>query len=275
MSPRLLLPALLGLAGLGLGGCLTEQRYITPESGGPWVFALEEDTPAFVESEDGSVFVVEERITFPLREPTERELEEMVDLQGLEVPYPTLPFVRRGDYEVQVDWVLSNLSDGGVRASVVINGINEFHEYLPQAQVADDEVILGFSQWERLFDLGPGERIVRTVREEELDEVAVDLATVVNGAPNPDQIVYFQNHSSTDLRSQRYIPDVIPALVGVRVGVQTEAAAPLVLEVTVRVRDERGVLWQGSGEMPWELPEPAPFPEPVAMDPMMAAQLAP
>jgi len=254
---RTLSTMLWGLAALGLAsGCLSEQRFMAPEGGGPWALAVDEDTPPYLESEDVTLYLVEQRIELELREPSDDELAEMMDVGGAQVPYDTLPFVRRDDYSIQIDWTLSNLSDENtVQAAVVVNGFNEFHEYSPQATIVDDELIVDFSGWEREILVGPGERRSGTIREEQLDEIAVDLATVVNGAPNPNQIVYFENQSANDRRSQMYIPDVVPALTGIRLGLRTDSSSPMVLEATVRVRDERGVLVQG-GDEPWELPVP-------------------
>jgi len=88
--------------------------------------------------------------------------------------------------------------------------------------------------------------------------VTVDLATVVNGAPNSNEIVYFESQSALDPRAQAYIPPIIPALVGVRMGLRTLQPSRLVLELSVRVRDvdDRIV---ADGEAPWEPPKAAPF----------------
>lgn len=242
-----------------LSGCMEEQRYMTPEGGGPWALAIDEDTPPFFESEDGNVYLIEQRIPFELREPTEDDLAALEE-QAAEVspdPFPEMPWLQRGDYEIQIDFTLSNLSDGPVTTSLVINGINQFHEYNPGIQVVDDELQIDFSQWERTYRLEAGERRSGTIREEELDEVAVDLATVIE-SPNPNQIVYFENQSIHDRRSMMYIPAVIPALTGVRVGLRSLSSAPIVLELTVRIRDVRGVLVQGEDE-PWMAPQPALF----------------
>jgi hypothetical protein len=92
-------------------------------------------------------------------------------------------------------------------------------------------------QWERRYTIKAKERLVRTVREEEFDEVAVDLATVVNGAPNSDEVVYFENKSGSDPRSMKYIPEVIPGLTTLRLGLRSTETATILLEVSVRVRD--------------------------------------
>jgi len=229
-------------------GCVEQQHYVTPPGGGLWAFAIDEDTPPFFTSEDGDVFLVEQRIDLPFRMPTADELAALSDVGDAQIPYASLPWLRRGDFEIQIDWTLSNIStDDTVDVAVTVNGYNEFHEYNPGIQIVDNEVQPDFSQWERTIRLEPGARRSGTIRQEELDEVAVDLATVVNGVPNANQIVHPQNHSAVDPRSQMFIPDVIPALTGVRMGLRAQTGAggappTVVIEATVRVFDMRGVI---------------------------------
>ncbi len=245
-------------------GCLDEHRYITPEAGGPWAFAIDMDTPPFFASEDGDVFLVEQRIEIPFREPTDEEQAELGVIGDMQIPYASLPWLRRGDFEIQIDYTISNLeAEETVDVAVTVNGWNEFHEYNPGFTIVENMVVADYSGWERTIRIGAGERRSGTIREEHLDEIAVDLATVVNGVPNANQIVHPQSHSAVDARSQLFIPDVIPALTGARIGmrVQTGAGAPppqLVMELAVRVRDVRRVLVQGEDE-PWVAPTPVLF----------------
>lgn len=251
--------ASLALVALALAGCLDETRYVGPgENGeGVYAFAIDETTPAFIESEDGAIYIVEERVTFEFREPTDEELEEMAMVGDLNVPYGSLPFLRRGDYEVQIDYTLSNLGDSTVTTGLMVNGINEFHEYQPGVQIVDEELVPDFSGYERTIRLEAGERYMGTIREEQLDEVAVDLATVVNGAPNPNQVLHPENQSFNDARSMMFVPDMVPALTGVRVGLRsTSNQTPVLAEFSIRIRDFRRVLVQGDDE-PWPLPAPA------------------
>ncbi|MCC6874571.1 MAG: hypothetical protein IT378_09730 [Sandaracinaceae bacterium] len=260
--------------GLLAGGCLDTQRYVTADGPGPdgvlgspddlrgglWTVAMTEDTPPFFTSMDGDIFIIEQRVQIPFREPNETELMEMGDITDIAAPYPygSRPFIRRDDVGIQIDWTISNISDEIVDATVTINGINEFHEYVPGVTIVEDTPVADYAQWERVVRLEGGQRLSWTTREEELDEVAVDLATVVNGAMNANQVVYFENHSSTDYRSQPFIPQVIPGLMGMRIGLRTTAALPIVLEASVRVHDTRGVV-QSFGNPIWPAPQPAIF----------------
>lgn len=270
---RLARSALFGVGGAWLvtlfAGCIDEVRWVTPEGGEIYAFAMREDTPSILESETAALFRVEERVELPLRAPNDDERRELWDRGGLDIPYERLPWIRRGDVELQVDFTLSNLEAEPVFAAVTIDGFNEFHEYNPRAEIVNLDIIVDFSEWERSFQLEGGGRVVRTVREAEMDEVAVDLATVVNidemdpNPPSPNQIVYWESQSAIDARAGMYIPAVIPGLTGFRVGIRATRpfddsmlAPRLVLEVAVRARDARGIL-AGSGARPWRLPAPA------------------
>jgi hypothetical protein len=79
--------------------------------------------------------------------------------------------------------------------------------------------------------------------------MAVDLATVVNGAPNSDEIVYFENNSANDTRARQYIPALIPGLIALRFGLRSTEPGLVLLEASVRVRDV-GKKLAAAGETP-------------------------
>jgi hypothetical protein len=242
------------LAAVSLGSGCQDQDFVGQD--GFYALAMTEATPPYVAAEDATLYLVERRIELPVREPPQEEIRRLrQEARGQELPFDRLPWVERGDYEIEIDWSLSNLEDRAVSVDIVINGFNEFHEFVPTVIVDDEDVIPRFSQWERSLRLEPFERRRGTIREAELDEAAVDLATVANGAPNADQVMHPQNHSSTDRRVQPFIPSVIPALTGVRLGLRAEGASNLVLEATVRARDVADRLTSQNDA--WELPQPA------------------
>jgi hypothetical protein len=168
-----------------------------------------------------------------------------------------LPWIERDDVELKLDYVIANLEDRDVNLGIQINGINEFHEYAPGPE--------DFHQWERRFALGPKQRVRGTISELEMDEIAIDLATVVNPGgpdaelfPNSNLIVQSQSQSGRDPRVKAYVPKVVPGLVGVRAGITSGEAANVVLEITVRGEDFGDRLPE-RGEPRWELPEPMLF----------------
>lgn len=247
-----------------LAGCRMDRRYVSPEGGTLWQLALTPDTPPFLES----LFIVERRVELPVRAPTPDQLAQLDDDPRGLGPYPRRPWVERGDYEIEIDFTLYNLDAERRLVTLTINGFNEFHEYVPGARIEDNDLVIDFAGWERAYLLEPHGRLSGTIREEEMDEIAVDLATVVNGAPNSNQVVYFQNQSAHDARSQMFIPPIVPALTGFRLGLRVvggEMPPPIAVEWTVRVRDLRDRI-VSEGEEPWDLPDPEPFAPVVATE---------
>jgi hypothetical protein len=238
-------------------GCSDERRFIGED--GFYQVALTESTSAAFAVEDGALYIVEERVELPIERPTETALQDLrqaaQSIDGL--PFPRMPWLERGDLAIEVDFTLSNLDDVERQVAVIINGFNEFHEYQPGVTLIDEEPTADFSQWERLYELGPEQRVVGTVREEEFDEAAVDLATVVNGAPNSNAVVFFENKSSRDERNAQYVPVVIPGLAGFRIGLRATESGRVVLDASVRVRDA-GDRLANPDDAPFRI-APAPF----------------
>ncbi|NOY91495.1 MAG: hypothetical protein GXP55_09865 [Deltaproteobacteria bacterium] len=253
---------------LSAAGC-TNQDFVGGE--GVVAFAMTETTPPLAVGQFDSLFMVESRIELPLREPTPDEMRALRQgARDVTIPWPRLPWVARHDYDIQLDYVISNLEDTPLVATFTVNGFNEFDEYVPNVQFSSEEgAIPDFSGYERTLALEPLERRTGNVREEQMDEVAVDLATIANGVTNSNEVLHPNNQSQRDPRSMAFIPEVIPALTGFRVGLRvagevsegelgdppTIAAAPrVVAEVSVLVRDESGKIVAQSNA--WTLPVP-------------------
>jgi hypothetical protein len=234
------------LAATALTGCLEEQRYHVVDE----VVELTADAvPAYVTEADEPVYRVDRAFTLRITPPTADQLTQLAArAQGTR--YPRQPWVMLHDLELQLDYVLTNDSDDALTPLVTINGINEFQYYAPSPE--------SLHQWERRLAVAPHQRISGTITELELDEVAVDLATVLNGAPNSNLVVDRNSQSGRDPRVQAFIPDVIPGLVGVRAGLETTVAQHVILEVTIRVQDH-GERAAHHGQRAWRLPDPAPF----------------
>jgi hypothetical protein len=224
-------------------GCSEERTYIG-EGGSYHVEIMEGAMPTFMGERGETLFIVEQRIEVPVIAPTAAQLADLTQAAARYpgLPFPRAPWVERGALAIEVNFVLENLADSEQQIAVIANGFNEFHEYQPGVTVVDEEPTPDYSQWEWVYKLAPHQRVSRTIREEEFDEIAVDLATVVNGAPISNQVVYFENNSSDDPRSQPFIPPVVPGLCGFRLGLRTASAAGATLDASVRVRDSAGRL---------------------------------
>jgi hypothetical protein len=242
---------MIGLAAVALlcsAGCIEEQRYHVVDQ---TVELTADAQPAYVTEDDEPVYRVDRGFSLRITRPSQAALQELAaSAQGMMLRYPRLPWVKLHDLELQLDYALSNDSEQMLVALITLNGVNEFHFYAPGPE--------NFHQWERRVALAPHQRVHGTVTEVELDEIAVDLATVVNGAPNSNLVVEARSQSSLDERVRPFIPPVVPGLVGVRAGLETMVAAPLTLELSIRVQDH-GERAAKRGEQRWELPAAQPF----------------
>lgn len=241
--PRLARAALLALS-CSLG-CLEEQRY---QDTSALVQLTADAQPAYVTEDDDPIYRVDLPFELRITPPSSEALAKLSAQSN--PPDPRLPWVSLHDLDLQLDYALQNDSDQSTVAMITLNGINEFRYYAPGPE--------NFHQWERRVALAPHQRVTGTVTEEELDEIAVDLATAANGAPNSNLVVERRSQSSLDPRVQPYIPRVVPGLVGIRAGIETGRALPLTLAITLRVQDH-GERAAKRGETRWELPVPQPF----------------
>jgi hypothetical protein len=234
-----------------------DRRYLAPEGATVFALAFAPDTPPFVMGEEESLYLLETPIELPIRPPT---AEEQAALGGA-------PWVSEGDYAIEVTFTVTNLDTESSRfVGVTLNGINTEYEYVPGFTVDDEDIIPNFAQWERTYVLDPGESRTITVREEELREVTIDLASATS-TPEcqqiANQIVYFANQAGIDPRSTVCIPEVVPGLVGLKLGLRALGAEPppIVLEASAEVRDVRDRIASPDQE-PWEPPTPTLFTPP-------------
>ncbi len=233
---------------LGLPACLEEQRY---DVVGETVELTADAQPTFVTEDDDPIFRVDRPFSLRITPPTQADLDRLATgAAGRNLPFPRLPWVALHDLDLQLDYAITNRGAQPIVALVTLNGVNEFFYYAPGPE--------DLHQWERRIALPPGARVNGTDTELELDEVAIDLATVVNGAPNSNLVVDAQSQSGRDPRVQAYIPAVIPGLVGVRAGLETTRAENLTLEISIRVQDH-GDRATKRGEARWELPAAQAF----------------
>jgi hypothetical protein len=241
--------------GLALAGCLEEQRYAIERQS---VHLEANAASAFEDDDDDPVFVAKHHFSLQITPPPDGVLDLLTrKAQGMKLPFPRLPWVQHQDYDIEVDYELENRSREAVTALVFLDGIDEFFVYTPGPE--------DFHQYEHRVRIEPGEKFEGTISEREMDEVAIDLATVVNGYPNSNQVVQFESQSGSDPRVQKYIPSVIPGLVGFELGIQSgplsdmTSAPDLILRLSVRVQDHDDRIPR-RGDPRWNpLPTPTPF----------------
>jgi hypothetical protein len=184
-----------------------------------------------------------------------------------------VPYVRRDDMSVSIEWTIKNLEDAEGTARIHINGANEWFSYVPNNFVFDPEEdeepppLLG----DIPLIIGAGATVSGVFREDQLREAAIDLELITRAATNPFAAVLQIHKDSTEFMADTgtMIPDAAFAHM-VQFEVAFIANRHMVLEFNVRIRDHRGILHDELLDAPLEeltVFTPAEFQPPPPMVP--------
>lgn len=213
--------------------------------------------------DDGELTMFEVKLPVQLRisRPTQEERQALH--QDNVAPYGRSPWITTDDVEVQVSWTLTNLDPDAHAVEILVDPWNEFGRYWPGLALVDadrEEFLPNLSGIDILMELpgtdsGGESRRRGTFTYQDMNELAIDLATVMNiiengptadpANPEEDPSVMYANHafavenrSFSDPLVQPYIPGVIAGLTGFDIGLRTYEPANLAIELVVEVLDK-------------------------------------
>jgi hypothetical protein len=259
------------LAASVAAGCASDEtRRLDPIS-----VALADSVPPVYSDGELTIYEANTGLLLPIIAPRQDQLDALSQQQM--DPFARRPWVTRDDIAVQVTWTLSNLDSESRSVWVMIDPWNEFGRYEPAIQGDGDEAVRDLSGIDMLF-LVPGTaedvdgaRLVGTFTFDDMDELAVDFATVfkiLNDAvpvseEEDDPRATLVNHAF-NVRNRTYAspllepyrPSVVPGLIGFDFGVRTAAPANVALEIAVEIVDRRGDRVAERGASPRLLLEP-------------------
>ncbi|HVJ17477.1 MAG TPA: hypothetical protein VM686_18750 [Polyangiaceae bacterium] len=225
----------------------------------PSQLAMTPDLAPIYDDGEMTLYEVKGGIQFPILAPSDVQSDALWQQQV--EPYGRKPWITSEDVRVQLTWTLSNLDQEGHVVELLVDPWNEFGRYWPGLTLVDPDEgeyqpnFSGIDTYYELSGVGAGEASRRhgTYTYDDLQELAVDFATVINLIANPpvgglgaDEDgnalpAYvnhtFQNHSESDLLVRPYIPGTIPGLTGVDIGLRTREPATLAIEVVVELVD--------------------------------------
>jgi hypothetical protein len=234
--------------------------------------------PPIYDDGEMQIYEVKKGTAFPILDPTDVTRGELNQINV--EPYGRRPWVTIADIDVQVTWTLSNLDDEERVVELLVDPWNEFGRYYPGMQLtnADEgEYMPNFSGIDKRYILGAtsegqASRVHGTYTFSDLQEMATDLATVMDllknppvseGDPEEDPTVTYTNHafhwqnrSYDDLLVKKWVPAVIAGLTGLDVGFRTYEPANVALEVAIEVVDKNGKRVRKEGEEDKELLRP-------------------
>ncbi len=264
------LSAMLVLAASAAAGCASDEtRRLDPIS-----VALSESVPPVYSDGELTIYEAKTGLSLPIIAPRREQLDALS--QEEMDPFARRPWVTHDDVGVQVTWTLSNLDAESRSVWVMIDPWNEFGRYEPAIQGEGDEAVRDLSGIDMLFlvpgtDEDDGARLVGTFTFDDMDELAVDFATVfkiLNDAvpaseEDEDPRSTLVNHAF-NVRNRTYAspllepyrPSVVPGLIGFDFGVRTAAPANVALEIAVEIVDRRGDRVAERGESARLLLEP-------------------
>jgi hypothetical protein len=241
---------LVAAAGLALGACADDPRYLDPMQN----LEVGADPTMMNMPAKGS-------LTLPIRLPNMQDMNEAAALQA-KYPNITIPYVRVGDIDVEVEWTVKNLSNMDAVAFVEMNGANELFAYVPSAFIDPNAVepppppppLTGGAP----VHVAANGTASGSFTEQQLKEASVDLDMITRGNVAPQHAMLENGDANLpEFQPTQLIDPTMPDLGSMPVGDPIPAAAyaqlvridmvfiadqHMVMEYSVRVRDHRGLL---------------------------------
>lgn len=253
--------ALLLAASAALSACGDDTQHLDPLS----VAMVNDGTLAPVyDDNELTIYEAKTSLMLPIKAPAPTQLDALENPSTDTDPFARSPWVQQSDVQIQVTWTLSNLDDEDHDVWLMLDPWNEFGRYEPAIHMDGDRAVRDLSGIDMLF-LVPGvkskakgdtgSRVVGTITFDDMDELALDFATVFkilkDAAPveNADETeedprsrlvnnafnVRDRNYNSPLLAPYR--PLVVPGVVGFDYGVRTSQPANVAVEIVVELRD--------------------------------------
>lgn len=223
-------------------------------------------TPAYYSDGNLTLYEVQIPVELPARRPTSAERESLGGApKG--TTYPYTPFLLASDESVEVHYVLSNVDTAQHAVWLLVDPWNEFVRYRPGVTVVDEDTTVPNESFEPGgpgFLMGPKSRIEGTITSDDMQELAIRLATAENFLLSPqtlasedadasggdnsldpteiaNHIFDQQNYSTTgDPLFAPYIPPIIAGITGFDLGLRTLEPANVAVEITIDVQDLNG-----------------------------------
>jgi hypothetical protein len=221
-----------------------------------------------------TIYEAKASLMLPIAAPDDSQLAALSTAAGDTDPFARQPWIRQGDIQLQVTWTLSNLDPDDHNVWLMFDPWNEFGHYVPAIHVTEERATRDLSGIDMLFLVpgvktdqpgAPSSRVVGTITFDDMDELALDFATVYKiledavpaGTDDEDpRSTLINNAFNVRDRSYNspllapYRPSIVPGLVGFDYGVRTSEPANVALEVLIEMRDRAGRVVRGQRSVP-------------------------
>lgn len=253
ITPHRTLDSAVAVTLIAVAACSNGDAQVTP----PVVLGMNDQMAPYYQDQNTTLYESQKPVALPVRRPTDMDMNTL----GARVdPYPRGVYLLASDERIEIRWTVSNLDDKEHTVELLVDPWNEFVRYRPGVQVVNDEQTQpNFSGFDKFLVLHGKERISGTFTPDDMHDLAVKLATVMNivqKTPPPDpnnpsmgpssvelcnRVMNMQNRTNTgDPLFTPYIPSVIAGITGFDLGLRTLEAANVAVEITVDVTDSNG-----------------------------------
>ena len=248
MRVLVLSSTLFGL-GLGLAGCANDPLYI------PAPMTMEAGTRDMT----GMLTEAKASLQLPIKTETASDLMKRTAL-GAKLGV-TVPYVKVGDLEIEVEWTIKNPGTMPGQAKIQLNGANELFSYDPTLIVLnpDDQEAPPTPglDGDIPINVPAGGTVTGLFTEDQLREASIDLDQVTRGNVNPFRATLTVSKNATSFQPLTMpMPKVMnymqtpvgPAIpreafaAMTRIDLVFKPNTHMVLEFNVRVRDLRGIM---------------------------------
>jgi len=218
----------------------------------PIVLGMTSNVTPIYSSQQLTLYEVQVPVKLPVRKPTSQEEQA---LNGAEAPYPHKPFLLSSDYSLEIRFTISNLDTERHAVYLLIDPWNEFVRYHPGVSAfGDEETLPNTSGYQNSFLIDGMSRVEGTITTDDTTALALGLATVMKIASLPvdpmaaydtttlmDNTFDLQNRPlANDPLIAPYIPSVIAGLTGFDLGLRTDTAENVSVEIVVDITDLNG-----------------------------------
>jgi hypothetical protein len=274
--------ALLAGTCIGVGAC-SNSNEPGDQITAPIDLGMTDKMTPYYQDENITIQEAQLPVQLPVRKPLP------VDLKGLGAapkgtPYPRAPYLVAGDESIEVHYTISNLDSQQHAVWLLIDPWNEFVRWDPGVTIVSDEETEPNWGYDITFLVGGQSRIEGTLTSDDMQEIAIKLASVENLLASPQAVAAEALDASDDVpddpnatsqymmgfdpagtannimnpqnRSNGgdplytpWIPPVIAGLTGFDLGLRTYEPANIAVEITMEIKDVNGdrfVAWGSS-----------------------------
>jgi len=249
-------------AGIGIRFCLAIGGVLAGCANDPVYIPAPDTIEAGLTGMDGKATEGKASLTLPIKTETGDDARKREALAAKLDPV-TVPYVRIGDLEIEIEWTIRNLDDEmDGQAKIQLNGANEYFSYDPSIIVLnphDDEAppTPGLAG-DVPITVPKAGTVSGLFTEDQVREAAIDLDQITRGNVNPFRATLTISKNAASFQpmtvpmaaadgelTQEPVGPVVPreAFAEItRIDLVFKADRHMILEYDVRVRDLRGIM---------------------------------